>query len=150
MSDINDNAGYEYTNEWNTMMEKVGLRNIIQTKYGNRPLLRTYDKGKRCLDLITVSENIKNDDIAKSGIIPFYSLSASDHRSLYIDIRVDALFDDINPDPTNHTHRRFTTKNVYKCKIYIENLSNFFQEARLVEKVKQIKADIDKLLSDLG
>ena len=148
-ADINDEAGREYSHQWNKMMEETGMRNIIQNKHQNRALPRTYDRGKRCLDIIAVSENIQNNEITSCGILPFYSVSASDHRPLYVDFKASTLFDETTPDTTNQTYRRFTTKNTYKCGKYIQHLSQFFQEAQLVKKTKEIQKDIQQLLIDL-
>ena len=123
-ADINDEAGREYSHQWNKMMEETGMRNIIQNKHQNRALPRTYDRGKRCLDIIAVSENIQNNEIRSCGILPFYSVSASDHRPLYVDFKASTLFDETTPDTTNQTYRRFTTKNTYKCGKYIQHLSH--------------------------
>ena len=70
-ADINDDAGVEFTNQWNAMLEEVGMRNIVQCKHNNRSLHRTYDRGRRCLNCIAVSENIRNDDVIRCGILPF-------------------------------------------------------------------------------
>ena len=148
-SDINDEAGAEFNHGWNIMMNELGLRNIIQTNHQKRTLPRTYDRGSRCLDIIAVSENIKPQDILRCGIMPFYTLSASDHRALYIDLNTDNIFGVVSPDLTNHTHRRFTTRNVYKCRKYIESLTQLVQEARLIDKVKEIEKDILHFLKEL-
>ena len=148
-ADINDDAGVEFTNQWNDMLKEVGMRNIVQCKHNNRSLPRTYDRGRRCLDCIAVSENIKNDDVIRCGILPFYSLSASDHRPIYVDFDTDALFDDVTPDLTNHTFKRFTTKNTYKCGKYVKYLTQYVQEAKLMEKIKAIQNEIKLFLKNL-
>ena len=110
-ADINDDVGYEYNNLWNQTMEEAGMRHVLSTLHEQRPLPRTYDRGVRCLDTIMVSDNIHNDHILRAGILPFYTVSASDHRAIYVDIDVKSLFQDITIDKTKHTHHRcFTTK----------------------------------------
>ena len=148
-ADINDDAGFEFKNHWNTMMEEIGMRNVIQGKHNKRSLPRTYDRGKRCLDLLAVSNNIQDKEIVRCGILPFYSLGASDHRALYIDIATESLFEDETPDPTNHTFRRFTTKNTYKCNKYIEALTNLFKEAQIFKKIKEVKSEIEQFIENL-
>ena len=82
-ADINDDAGHEFTHQWNNIMEEAGMRHVLQSVHNQRSLPRTYDRGVRCLDSIMVSENIQNDHIQGAGILPFYSITASDHRALY-------------------------------------------------------------------
>ena len=93
-ADINDDAGQEFDNQWNRMMKLLNMRNIHQIRHADHPLPRTYVRGRRTLDMIAISENITNDHIIRAGILPFYSLAASDHRPLYIDIDMRLLFGD--------------------------------------------------------
>ena len=125
------------------------LSGIIQDHHQNKTLPSTYDRGNQCLDIIAVSENIEPRDILRCGILPFYSLGASNHCPLYVDFDIATLFYGTLPDLTNHTFRRFTTKNTHKCKKYIEHLSRFVQEAKLVGKVKSIKSEITEFLTEL-
>ena len=85
-ADINDDVGHEFQNQWNSVMEEAGMQHIIQTMHDHRALPRTYDRGKRCLDTIMISDNIENDSLLRSGILPFYSVTVSDHRAMYLDI----------------------------------------------------------------
>ena len=148
-ADINDNVGSEFKTQWNSIMEEAGMRHGIQTMHGNRPLPRTYDRGIRCLDTIMLSENIKDDNILVSGILPFYSVNASDHRALYIDLNAKTLFEDTTPDLTKHTYRQFTTKNVKKSEIYLNTLTNYMGKAQLFRKVNEAKQDIKEFQKEL-
>ena len=91
-----------------------------------------------------LSKNIRDDNILASGILSFYSVNASNHRALYIDLNAKTLFEDTTPDPTKHTYsRQFTTKNVKKSELYLNTLTNYLGgEAHLFRKVNEIKQDI--------
>ena len=149
-ADINDDAGMEYKTRWNSMMDKLGMRNIHQDIHKGEQLPRTFDQGKRTLDIIAVSENISNDMIDKAGIIPFYTLSASDHRAMYIDVKEDCLFEDTKTDEIKHTMRRFTTKHVKKCDKYVETLTNLIEESKLREKVGKVCSEIQDLYEKMA
>ena len=144
--DINDDAGAEYKNRWNNMIQEIGLRNIHQSKHGGNELPRTYDRGKRCIDMIAVSENVTNKMVIRAGILPFYTLSASDHRAMYIDIDTQELFDNNKPDVTRQSFKRFTTKNVKKCDKYLHKLDQYFEQSKMYKKVIEIKKEIKTLL----
>ena len=148
-ADMNDDVGMEFRNQWNSVMEEAGMRHVLQGMHNNRSLPRTYNRGVRYLDTIVVSENIPHEHIKHSGILPFYSVSASDHRALYIDLDANHLFNDISIDTTKHTYRRFTAKNVKKCEIYLNQLTNLMGEARIFQKIKDIKKDIKTFLTEL-
>ena len=145
-ADINDEADKIFANKWNEMLEKTGMRNAHQALHPGNNLPRTYDQGQRCIDMIAISKNIPNQMIKKSGILPFYTLSASDHRALYIDVDVYQLFDEIIPDVTNHSYRRFHTKNVKKCSTYLKHLDRYFEESRIYKKIMQLKNEINEYL----
>ena len=146
-ADINDDAGEEYNNQWNTMAKELSLRNILQHKHNNKDLPRTYDRGTRCLDTILVSPNIDNKDVTKAGILPFYSITSSDNRPQYIDINMESLFEDTSMDLTKISNKRFTTKNIRKCEIYLKTLYQSFQEANIFNKVTKIKNDIQMFIT---
>ena len=148
-ADINDDTGHEFTHQWNNIMEEAGMRHVLQSVHNQRSLPRTYDRGVRCLDSIMVSENIQNEHIQGAGILPFYSITVSDHRALYIDIDVQSLFNDTTIDTTKHTYQRFTTKNVKKSEIYLNQLTNLMSKARLFQKTNDVKRDIQQLLLGL-
>ena len=148
-ADINDDVGEDSKNQWYNIMREAGMRHALVTTHDNKKLPRTYDRGIRCLDTIMVNEKIGNDQILRTGILPFYTISASDHRALYMDLDTTQLFQDVTIDTTKHTYRRFTTKNIKKCDIYLRELHNYMSEAKLFQKTKQIKEDINKFLKEL-
>ena len=145
-ADINDDAEVEYKNKWNDMIEEIGMRNAHQATHPKKTLPRTYDRGRRCIDMIAISENITNSMIARSGILPFYTIGASDHRAMYIDVLTNELFDSPQPDVTKQTYKRFTTKNVKKCDKYLQKLDQYLEQSRLYKKTKEIKKETEELL----
>ena len=68
---MNDDAGQDFSNQWNNMMKELGLQNIHEEKHEGHPLPRTYDRGKRCIDIIACSEGITNKMIKKREYCPF-------------------------------------------------------------------------------
>lgn len=148
-ADMNDDAGMENNNQWNRMLRMLNMRNIHQELHQGCELPRTYIRGKRTLDMIAVSENISKDQIRCTGILPFHSLMASDHRPLYIDVYTDDLFGECQHDAIKHTFRRFTTKNVKKCEMYVNTLSTLMRKAKIGEKVntmlKKVHSHLNKL-----
>ena len=147
-ADINDDAGIEFQNKWNDLLEITGMRNIHQSIHQNQVLPRTYDQGKRCLDMIATSSNIQDEMIKRAGFLPFYTLNASDHRPLYIDIDINQLFDEVIPDTTKTSYRRFNTKNIKKCNQYIQLLDQYFEESRMYKKMANIRKEINAYLKE--
>ena len=137
-ADANDDVSREGEGMWNSMLARNGMRNAHVALHKNQQLPRTYNKGSRCIDIIVVSDNIPNDAIQRAGILPFYTINATDHRPLYIDLDKSIIFDNTKPDLTKSTYRRFTTSNIKKCNIYLKNLDRMFEENRIYRKVEQL------------
>ena len=149
-ADANDDMNQPKKGMWNMMLAKTGMRNVHSSKHPERKLPRTYNKGSKCIDIIAVSENIPDEAIKRAGILPFYSMNATDHRPMYVDIDRQILFGDIKPDQTKATYRRFNTNNVKKCDTYIKNLDRMFEENRIYKKVSNLHQRAMKLLAEEG
>ena len=75
----------------------------------------TYDQGSKCIDLVAASKTIAPESIVRCGYLPFYEGIFTDHRGLYIDIRVEDIFHRALPDTNRDIYKRFTTSQVTKC-----------------------------------
>lgn len=145
IGDVNEDL-YK-NNRIETFLRENGLYNAIKAKHkGNGPA--TYDRGKRCLDLIALSNSIPIEAIESCGYLAFYDGVFSDHRASYIDIKINFLFDRCQQDFCKETYKRFNTSNVKKCEKHISQLVEYLDEAQIEQKVDKLKRDIDKYLKD--
>ena len=96
-----------------------------------------------------LSNTISHAHVKSAGILPVHSVTVSDHRAVYIDLDVKQLFSDVTIDTTKHTYWRFTTNNVKKCEIYLNQFTNLMGEARFFQKINEIKRDVQSFLMDL-
>lgn len=86
------------------------MRNIYQEIHKGKKLPRTFDQGRRALDIIAVNKNVTNEMIDRAGIISFYTLNASDHRAMYIDIKAEHLYEDVKVDEKAHNEEVYNKK----------------------------------------
>ena len=103
----------------------------------------TYDRGSNCLDLIAISNSLDPSIIKRCGYLPFYHGIFSDHRGMYVDLDIKAVFNKTKPDTTREIYKRFTTSQVDKCKKYINNLKILLQEAAIERKVDELKTKME-------
>ena len=62
-------------------------------------------------------------------------------ESFHIDIKIKALFDRVEPDTTRETYKRFTTKQVNKCKKYVNQLEKYLAEAKIGTKTAELRKE---------
>jgi hypothetical protein len=88
MGDFNEDCALS-GNQIDNMLHECCLINVMNLHHGADFVMpNTYDRGKKCIDLIAITDNpsINMDMISKAGFMPFYHEFCSDHRALYCDI----------------------------------------------------------------
>jgi hypothetical protein len=103
MGDFNEDLNIQ-GNQINTMLQDCGLTNLITYVHcTDNCLPPTYDRGKKCLDIIAITDSkyIPKSCITQAGFLPFYHEFCSDHRTVFCDIDTKALFGTICHDKTN-------------------------------------------------
>ena len=104
----------------------------------------TYDRGSKCIDMIAITNTIHPSAIKRCGYLPFYKGIFSDHRGMYMDIDVKALFDKVRPDTNLEIYKNFTTSHVKNCKKYIDYMHAHIEEAAIERKVDDLKTRMEK------
>ena len=144
LGDVNEDLDQE-DNRINNFLNENGLYNIIKERNeGKGPA--TYDRGKKCIDLIAVSECIPAEAISAAGYLPFYDGIFSDHRGSYIDIKSNLFFEKMKPDTNKTIYKRFNTSQVTKCEKYVQLLESFCEDAKIEGKIDKLKDEIKKHL----
>jgi hypothetical protein len=141
MGDFNKDLNIR-SNQVNTMLRDCGLVNVFTQVHGhNTPLPATYDRGKKCLDTIAItdSENIPKSCITRAGFLPFYHEFCSDHRAVFCDINTDVLFGKIQPDKMNVSTRLFTTNNIKQCEKFKQILRKLYKKSKIFDAVKNLE-----------
>lgn len=86
-----------------TMLEEIGLYNVMAERLNNVDLPRTHVRGSHAVDHIWATKYIL-DNIQLAGIAPFGTHYHSDHRGFFIDIHENILF---NKDDTTILYHDF-------------------------------------------
>jgi hypothetical protein len=74
-----------------TLLKTCNLVDIMGKQHLERPFPPTYSRGKKRLDYILISNSLVST-VINSGLLPYNAIFLSDHRSCYIDINPELLF----------------------------------------------------------
>ena len=85
---IDANEGISESNSGiRKLLIKTQMCHPIFLQHGSKNEPNTYARGSRRIDFVFCTSNI-SQYIIQSGILPFDSIATTDHRALYIDIKL--------------------------------------------------------------
>jgi len=70
-------------------LKEIGLINVTKEKIG-RESPRTYNGGNECIYFVYISQKVFTS-INRFGITPFNDFQKSDHRGIYVDLKLDDI-----------------------------------------------------------
>ena len=124
---------------------RLNMKNALRMRNASE-LPKTYDRGCKPIDIIAISSSLPDEIVFRSGMLPFYEGNFSDHRSLYVDIRYDLLFNPIKSDTTKQIYKRFTTENAKMTDQYLQEVVSLHEENRIFKKIDELENDIQEYL----
>jgi hypothetical protein len=146
MGDFNEDCNLE-GNQISNLLRDSNLINVMTLKSSEGcPMPNTYDRGKRCIDMIAISKHpsIMEDTIEKAGFMPFYFEFCLDHCALYCDINTSCLFGAIKKDNMNASNCPFTTNNIQQCERFKNKAKKLYKKSKIFEKVKELEKRFEK------
>lgn len=129
-------------------LQKTKLKNVMTTRFPQSTLPITYARGKKCLDILAMSEDLDDGIIVKCGILPMYHGMPADHRGFYVDLDVNQLFTNAYTDVGQQNYKRFNTSQVKKCDKYLYHLEAALEEHRIFTKIDSIKEKMENYLEE--
>ena len=91
LADANESLdGPEKTNE---KLREMGMINLMEVYLGKDALPRTCNRGSNTIDHIWVTSNILSE-VSSAGYAPFDFIDHSDHRGLYVDLKLKNILDE--------------------------------------------------------
>ena len=143
LGDMNDDA--DKSKRLQEFLEDTSMYDAIKKKFpGSGPT--TYDRGSKCIDMIAVTNDIDPKWIIKCGYLPFYEGIFSDHRGMYVDLDIKAMFTQVNPDTNRDALKRFNTSQVKRCEKYVMRLEKYMVEASMLTKIDTLEQDMMKYI----
>ena len=133
--DVNDDAELENNNQCNRMISQQGMIIVLQAMHKGVKLPKVYKRGRRVLNQIAISPNIKKSHIIRAEIPPLYTTTASGYRAPFIDINIHDLYDgDSQQDVLKHTFQRFIAKTVKKSRHILTHYQHCARKQKLDKK----------------
>jgi hypothetical protein len=130
-------------------LEDCGLQNVLSTRHGSIEKFPTsYDRGRRCVDIMAASKTLPPSEILRSGMLPFYYNFATDHRGFYCDVSTKWLFSKITADVTKSTMHRFTTSRVPRCERYLDKLEDLMDNSEMNASVQHLRTDMLRYINN--
>ena len=137
--DMNDRS---QNNTWRNMLNNCNMRLASDIKFPGESLPITYERGKKCLDMIALSASLPISIIQGMGYLPYSDPIPSDHRAVYIDLDSKVLFGTQIPDITKSTFRHFNTRNMRQTNKYLDELRRHLRNYNMAQKVEDLRNDI--------
>ena len=141
MGDMNDDVN-DTESEIRKFLKEVDMEPTYLVRHGDEDEMpATYDRGKKCLDLIATTVGLPPGTIKRIGFAPFYTNIYSDHRGIYVDLDVTKLFSSTRPDTTRSIFKRFTTRHIPKCEKYLQKLEELLEETKMFTIIDKLEKD---------
>ena len=137
--DLNDKS---MKNTWRNMLRTCNMYLATDVKFPHAKLPVTYERGRKCLDMVALSSNLPPTCIKAVGYLSYGDPLPSDHRAIFLDLDATVLFGTHLPDVTKSTFRHFNTKNKKQMNKYVEELKRHYSNNKIPEKVQQLHQDI--------
>ena len=137
---IDANSGHD-DDDIKEFMIDTGMENILLAKHPDTVLLRTYNRGKKALDM-GLACPLALRLIKAFGILEFYRLCLSDHRSMYLDLHENLL----KASAVDQSKPLFITPSLLKpstVAAFIERYKALLSQAGLVRKVQQLEQRLE-------
>ena len=127
-----------------TRMFEIGLINVFEEKMGASNLPRTYKRGSKCIDHIYVTSKVFNL-ITSCGIAPFNYFLKSDHRAMYIDIKINRILDAEQHVIQHASMRRLKLNSVSAIEKYYERIDEEMSRHNFLIKVEKLQRKFEKI-----
>ena len=137
--DMNDKS---HKNKWRKMLQACNMSIVSDLKFPTATLPATYERGRRCLDMVAISQGIPLSSIRAMGYLSYSDPLPSDHRAIYLDLDAESLFGTHLPDLTKSSFRHFNTKNKKQMDRYVKELKNHYETNNMLTKVTNLRQDI--------
>ena len=118
------------------LMDDTGLINALLAKHPNVEPLRTYNRGKKAID-ITLCCPIALQFIKAVGVLEFYRILPTDHRSQFIDF-YESMLKSLARDETKPLLHVPSLSKPSTATAFIANYKALLEKSNLFDKVQQI------------
>ena len=117
----------------------------ICLQHGSKNKHNTYARGSKRIDCVFCASNI-SQFIIRSGILPFYSITTTDHRALYIDIKLKEDLRDSHQLKKAPKTKRIQSRFTKSFLAYKKDLFKYVEEQQIMKSIDIIKINSTRKL----
>ena len=123
-----------------TFTQRAGLTDIIYTRFtdSDTPPPRTYKRGQYCIDYALTSWDLI-PYIEQCGYTPFDEVSVSDHRGIFVDIRLNDFLQCRPASIQPPSLRTLSTTNPRNIRCYKATLFKYLHEHKWFERMQKLR-----------
>ena len=118
------------------IIHKYNLVDTIQHLHGTHSCA-SYNRGRKCIDYIFCSQSFV-PALQRGAILPFHSITASDHRPIFLDIDINITFQSPLSALLRPSQCSLSSTHPSNCAKYIANLFAGFQRHRIFQRIQQL------------
>jgi endonuclease/exonuclease/phosphatase family metal-dependent hydrolase len=131
LGDANDDKNFS------NLVLRHNLQDVLINKHGPASEIPTRKDGRR-IDYIFASESV-TQQVISCGALTYNRIVDSDHRALFIDLRIDELLEGSPPLLSSPALRGIDSKNPKLCVIYIEALTKYLGDHKVFSRTVKLE-----------
>jgi hypothetical protein len=138
MIDANEPIG-EKPGRLTSVISKAGLTDLIRYRHPHEEDVNTHIRGSKQIDFIFGSQGIRQH-CDRAGILPFGYGYQSDHRAIFIKIKIENILATTVHPIDSITARKLTQATPKERKIFMEEADRILKNQNLYERLKKLAA----------
>ena len=131
LGDANDDRNFS------NLVLRHNLKDILINKHGPASEIPTRKEGRR-IDYIFASEAV-TEQVINCGALNYNRIVDSDHRALFLDLRIDELLEGSPPILSSPALRGIESKNPKLCEPYIEALLKYLGDHKVFSRTTKLE-----------
>jgi hypothetical protein len=146
MGDFNDELGSSLRGI-TQVVTGCNLVDVYAARHGLEDKVPTYARGRKRLDYILMTPTIASY-ATRSGADPFNHRFFSDHRGIFVDLKLEGLFDRNLPPLARPTYQDIRSGSPRLIRTYITELKRYLIEHKIKERLNKLAESRDDVLAE--
>jgi len=123
------------SSKFSKSMDEIGMTNALQDKIVTKEKWRTQDRGKNVIDGVWMSYTLI-PCVRRLGVAPFSKMFSSDHRGVYIDVKLKHILDTPDIEFRQVHMRKLQASTPRRTNEYIKRVLEKWTQHNLEEKIR--------------
>jgi len=125
------------SSKFSKSMDEIGMTNVLQDKIIEKAKWRTQDRGKNIIDGIWMSYTLL-PCVRRLGVAPFSKMFTSDHRGMYMDLKLRHILDTPDIEFRQVHMRKLQVSIPRRTNEYIKRVLEKWNQHKLEDKIRML------------